>query len=599
MQNPLFEIFVFLAAACVAVPLASRFKLSPVLGYLLAGVLIGPFALGFITNPASVMDFAEFGVVMMLFVIGLELEPAVLWQLRTPILGLGGLQVVVTTAAFTLLGIAIGYPWHHSLAAGMALSLSSTALVLQLLNEKNLMDTRVGKTAFSILLFQDIAVIPILILMPLLATQPLENTSTSSSLIANLPGYVQAFIVASVITLVILGGRYLARPLFLIIARTKIKEVFTALSLALVVGIALLMELVGVSPALGAFVAGVVLANSEYRHTLETDIEPFKGLLLGLFFISVGMGIDFSMLLKFPVTILAAVAGLIAVKSSILIVLGRSFGIQTLQTIGMALALGQGGEFAFVLFQFAGGLSILQPEQVKYLTLIVALSIGATPLVMLLYNRFVVPRFKDNKPQPAFDTITDQHPIIIAGFGRCGQIIGRFLITQGLKLTVLDKDPEQIDLLRKYNFKGYYGDATRLDLLESAGAKNASLLVIAVDDVEASLAIAKLAAVEFPGLTVFARARNRKHAYMLDQLGVHYFRRELFDSSLAMAKDIMLWLGKEEASISIKVEQFRVHDENSLRKSFDFFENETVLIDYVKTSSRELEDILQRDHRSS
>ncbi len=597
MQNTLFEIFIFLAAACVAVPVASRFKLSPVLGYLIAGVLIGPYALGFITNPTRVMEFAQFGVVMMLFVIGLELEPAVLWRLRNSILGLGGLQVTVTTAVFTLLGVMLGYQWEPSLAAAMALSLSSTALVLQLLNEKNLMDTLVGKTAFAILLFQDIAVIPILILIPLLAIQHHDSSSPHASLIATLPGWLQAVIVAAVITSVILGGHYLARPVFITIARTKIREVFTALSLAVVVGIALLMQLVGVSPALGAFVAGVVLANSEYRHTLETDIEPFKGLLLGLFFISVGMGVDFSLLFKAPALILSAVITLMLVKAIILWLLGRNFGLQALQNIGLALALSQGGEFAFVLFQFAGGLSILTPEQVKLLTLIVALSIGITPLIMLWYNRTIVPRFMGMLPTPEFDTIEEQHPIIIAGFGRYGQVVGRFLISQGLKITVLEKDPDQIDLLRKFGFKGYFGDATRLDLLQNAGANKARLLVIAVDDVDASLEIARLAATEFPKLTIFARARNRKHAYMLHKLGVHYFKRELFDSSLGMAKDIMLWLGEDNAAITTMADQFRAHDEATLQKSFAFFEDESALINYAKTSREELEQILQKDYK--
>jgi glutathione-regulated potassium-efflux system ancillary protein KefC len=595
MQNSLFEIFIFLAAACIMVPLASRFKLSSVLGYLIAGILIGPFALGLIANPANVMHFAQFGVVMMLFVIGLELEPAVLWRLRTSIIGLGGLQLTLTTAAFTLLGMSLGYHWQLSLAAGMALGLSSTALVLQMLNEKKLMDTLVGKTAFSILLFQDIAVIPILVLMPLLATKGLPIDAPHTSLIAELPGWLQALIVAGVISLVILGGRYLAYPIFRTIARTNLREVFTALSLALIVGIALLMELIGVSPALGAFVAGVVLANSEYRHTLETDIEPFKGLLLGLFFISVGMGIDFTLLLNFPLPILAAVATLMLIKAAILWMLGRAFALPAMQNIGFAFALSQGGEFAFVLFQFAGGLSILQPEQAKFLTLVVALSIAATPLIMLWYNRAVVPHFTGKLPQPTFDSISEQSPIIVAGFGRFGQIIGRFLSSQGLKLTVLEKDPDQIEMLRKYDFKGYFGDATRLDLLESAGAKKARLLIIAVDDVEASLEIARLAATQFPDLTVFARARNRKHAYLLHKLGIHYFKRELFDSSLAMAKDIMIWLGHESKEMTSKTRQFRAHDETSLQASFEFFEDESAMVDFAKTNRAELAQILQGD----
>lgn len=596
MHSSLFQVFIFLTAACVVVPIASRFKLSSVLGYLIAGILIGPFALGFITDPVKVMDFAQFGVVMMLFIIGLELEPAVLWRLRTSIVGLGGLQVTLTAAAFTLLGITLGYHWQTSLAAGMALALSSTALVLQMLTEKNLLDTSCGKTAFSILLFQDIAVIPILVLMPLLAAKSMDISAPHTSLIAEFPGWLQALIVSAVIILVILAGRYLAHPIFRAIARTKLREVFTALSLALVIGIALLMELIGVSPALGAFVAGVVLANSEYRHKLETDIEPFKGLLLGLFFISVGMSIDFSLLRSFPLHILATVGTLMLIKAVILWALGRLFGIVTMENIGVALALSQGGEFAFVLLQFANGLSILQPEQAKFLTLVVALSIAVTPLIMLWYNRVIVPLFSRVLTEPVFDPISEQNPIIVAGFGRYGQIIGRFLISQGLKLTVLENDPDQIDLLRKFDYKGYFGDATRIDFLESAGAKKARLLIIAVDDVDESLKIARLARTSFPNLTVFARARNRRHAYLLHKIGVHYFKRELFDSSLEMAKDILIWLGRDSTVIKAKTEQFRAYDEVSLQNSFEFFEDEPALVNFAKTSRAELEQILQGDY---
>jgi glutathione-regulated potassium-efflux system ancillary protein KefC len=595
MQTTLFEIFVFLAAACVVVPLASRFKLGAVIGYLLAGIIIGPFALGFITDTEKVMHFAEFGVVMMLFVIGLELEPAVLWRLRKSIVGLGGLQMTLTIAAFTMIGIMLGYSWQMSVAVSMALALSSTALVLQMLKEKNLMNTSVGESSFSVLLFQDIAVIPILVLMPLLAVAGVEGGASHASLISGYPGYVQALIVASVIALVILGGHYVSSHLFRAIAKTNLREIFTALSLALVVGITLLMQMVGVSPALGAFVAGVVLANSEYRRTLETDIEPFKGLLLGLFFISVGMGIDFGLLMHSPLMILAAVALLMSVKASILWVLGRFFGLLPMHNIGYALALSQGGEFAFVLFQFAGLLAILPLEYNQFLTLVVALSIAATPLVMLWYNAVIVPRFMSTIPERPFDTIHEQHSIIIAGFGRFGQVIVRFLIAQGIKVTVLEKDPDQIELLRKFGFKGHFGDATRLDLLRSAGAEKAKLLIVAVDDVGASLDIVRLAKEEFPSLTLFARARNRQHAYDLHKLGAHYFKRELFDSSLDMAKEIMVWLGGRESDIAFKAEQFRRHDEATLKESFQFFEDQSALVNFAKTRRTELENILLSD----
>lgn len=596
MQSMLFEIFVFLAAACVVVPLASRFKLGSVLGYLLAGAAIGPFALGFITDSQEVMHFGEFGVVMMLFIIGLELEPAVLWRLRRTIVGLGGLQIVLTTAAFTALGQTMGFSWEASLAASMALSLSSTALVLQMLQEKNLMNTSIGETSFSVLLFQDIAVIPILIAMPMLAVSSAQGpVGVPDSMIAQLPLYLQALTIGAVIALVIVGGRFFSRHLFRIVARTKVQEIFTALSLAVVVGVTLLMQTVGVSPALGAFVAGLVLANSEYRRTLETDIQPFKGLLLGLFFISVGMGIDFGLLLDKPMEILAAVVALMTIKAAILYGLGRVFKMQPLHNIGCALVLSQGGEFAFVLFQFAGGLSILSPETVKFLTLIVALSIAATPLVMLWYTRFVRPRFMSVLPDRNYDAIEEKNQIILAGYGRFGQVIGRFLTGQGLKITVLEKDPDQIELLRKFGFKGYYGDATRLDLLRSAGAERAKLLVVAVDDVETSLEIVRLARAEFPNLTLFARARNRQHAYDLHQLGVAYFKRELFDSSLDMAIEIMVWLGASEAETAYKADQFRRHDEKTLKDSFAFFENEPALVNFAKTRREELEMILQSD----
>ncbi|MBY0356067.1 MAG: monovalent cation:proton antiporter-2 (CPA2) family protein [Rickettsiales bacterium] len=596
MQNGLFEVFVFLAAACVIVPLSSRLKLGSVLGYLAAGIVIGPYVLGFITEADKVMHFAEFGVVMMLFVIGLELEPAALWRLRKSILGMGGLQVSLTSATFTMIGVGIGYSWQVSLAAGLALSLSSTALVLQMLNEKNLMNTSVGESSFSILLFQDIAVIPILVLLPVLAMHSAPAVGAQASMIAQLPGYAQALVVAGVIALVILGGRYLSHHLFQAIARSKLREIFTALSLALVVGITLLMQWIGMSPALGAFVAGVVLANSEYRRTLETDIEPFKGLLLGLFFISVGMGIDFSLFGRLPLMISSAVVVLMLVKAIILWGLGRLFGLSAIHNLGYALALSQGGEFAFVLFQFSGGLSLLKPSQVNFLTLVVALSIAATPLLMLWYQRMIVPRFMSVLPVRDFDKVTEMRPVIIAGFGRFGQVIGRFLVGQGIDVTVVEKDPDQIDLIRKFGFKGFYGDATRLDLLHSVGAAKAQLLIVAVDDVAASLEIVRLAKEEFPSLTIFARARNRQHAYDLHVLGVHYFKRELFDASLNMAKHIMIWLGKPEAEVLRKAEQFYQHDEETLKESFKFFGDDKTLVSFSKTRRAELERILQSDN---
>lgn len=596
MDSALFNIFIFLAAACVVVPLVSHFKLGAVLGYMIAGVLIGPFVLGLIADSQEIMTFAEFGVIMMLFVIGLEVEPERLWRLRRSILGMGGIQVAITAIAFGALGYLFGYGWKMSLAVGMALSLSSTALVLQILQEKNLLKTPIGETSFSVLLFQDIAVIPILILMPLLAGGAgATSAAPHPHALSHFPGWVQTLAVALAILTVIFVGRYLSPHLFRIIAKAKLREVFTATSLALVVGITLLMELVGVSPALGVFLAGVVLANSEYRRTLEVDIEPFKGLLLGLFFISVGMGMDFNLLIREPIQLLLGLGILMGTKALILFILGRVFCLDSKQSIGFALSLSQGGEFAFVLFQFAGGLNILPPEQVKFLTLLVALSMACTPLLMQLYSSQIVPRFMSLLPQRDFDKIDEIHPVIIAGFGRVGQVIGRFLLAQGVEVTVLENDPDQIDTLRKFGFKAYFGDATRMDMLEAAGAAKAKFLVVAVDDADSALKIVRQAKEDFPGLKIFARARNRRHAYELAQLGVDYFKRETFDSSLGMGGAIMVALGASEAAVRRNAERFAALDEANLLKSFEFFDNEPEMVNFAKTSREELDRILQTD----
>ncbi len=594
MDNVLLNIFIFLAAVCIVVPLAGKFRLGSVLGYLTAGVLIGPYALGFIQNPEQIMHFAEFGVVMMLFLIGLELEPSALWRLRKAIIGLGGLQVAVTTAAFTCLGIFLGYSWQASLAAGMALSLSSTALVLQMLEEKGLLQTTAGESSFAVLLFQDIAVIPILILMPLLAG-PNDGMALHVGFLSGLPGWLHTLVVAGVIASMVTAGRPLSRRVFQFVARTHLREVFTATSLALIVGITLLMRAVGVSPALGAFVAGLVLANSEYRHTLNADIQPFKGLLLGLFFISVGMGMDFGLFSAHPFQVLSAVAGLVAVKLVILYILGRVFGLRFGQNALFACALAQGGEFAFVLLQYSGSLNILDTAQAAFLTLTVALSMVATPFVLIINERFVVPRFMSVLPERAYDAIEEHNPVIIAGYGRFGQIIGRFLRAQGIKVTILEKDPDQIELLRKFGGSGYFGDASRLELLLSAGADKAKLLVVAVDDADKCLEIVKLARENFPALKIFARARNRRHAYELHKSGVDYFRRETFDSSLTMAQEAMVVLGASAEAMRFKAQQFLRHDENTLHTSFGFFEREPELIDFARQARDELERILQQD----
>lgn len=596
-SHALFEVFVFLAAACVAVPLTSRFKLGSVLGYLVAGVLIGPYAFGLIGNPEEIMHFAEFGVVMMLFLIGLELAPAKLWRMRKTILGLGGLQVVLTLIAITALGRLAGYDWSSSIAVGMALSLSSTALVLQMLQEKKLLNTKVGETSFSVLLFQDIAVIPMLILMPLLAgTSAVDPTMAESEpWVRSLAGWEHALLVAAVIGGVVLAGNVLARPIFRIIARTNLREVFTATSLALVVGITLLMLQVGVSPALGAFIAGVVLANSEYRHTLEANIEPFKGLLLGLFFISVGMGADFGLLAEKPIRLIAAVLALASIKILIIYGLTKLFKHPSAPAIGATLALAQGGEFAFVLFQYADSLSILKKSQMDFLTMVVALSMAFSPVLMLFYTYVVVPRANKPAGDVDYDTVTEKSPVILAGYGRFGQIVGRYLTANGIAVTVLEKSPDQIEMLRKFGHKGFFGDASRLDLLRSAGVEEAKMLIVAVDDPDACLDIARMAREHFPDLTIYSRARNRRHAYELHKAGVSYFRRETFDSALNMAQKAAIELGFDEEKAARRAEKFRQHDEEALEKSYEFFEEERTMASFSRQASGELERILKED----
>jgi len=593
-QHILLNVFIFLAAASVMVPIASRFKLGSVIGYLIVGILIGPYGFKLIGNAEQIMHFAEFGVVMMLFLIGLELEPSKLWKLRKLIVGLGGLQVILTTSAFTGIGLVMGYEWRPCLAISMALALSSTALVLQMLQEKNLLKTTEGETSFAVLLFQDIAVIPILIIMPLLDKHNAVSINLQEpSFITQLPNSLHALLIAGVIGAIILAGHYLSRHLFLIIARTHLREVFTAFSLALVVGITLLMEYIGVSPALGAFIAGVVLANSQYKHTVEADIQPFKGLLLGLFFISVGMGMNFTLFSQQMSLIIAAVLALITTKALILSILGRAFELTKIQTIGLALALSQGGEFAFVLLRYASETTVIPSSAEGFFTLVVALSMLATPFLMLLYHRFVVPKFMSIIPHREYDPINEKNGIILAGYGRYGQIIGRLLNGEHIKVTVLEKNPEQIELLRKFGYKGYFGDASRLDLLQSAGAQHAKLLIVAIGNAETNLEIVKLAKQEFPHLKIYVRARNRRHAYELHKAGVDYFRRELFDSSLTMTKEILKFLDYKDDDIEKKALAFQQHDEATLYKSFEFFEEETDLINFARQAKGELERILQ------
>ncbi|MGB3493527.1 MAG: glutathione-regulated potassium-efflux system protein KefC [Elainellaceae cyanobacterium] len=605
-----FQAFIYLMAAVLSVPIAQRLGLGSVLGYLIAGVIIGPFVLSLVgEQQEDVMHFAEFGVVMMLFLIGLELQPSLLWRLRGPILGLGGLQVAVTTGAIALIAILVGLPWQMGLAIGMTLALSSTAIVLQTLSEKGLMKTESGQASFSVLLFQDIAVIPMLALMPLLARGTPETALASGSVIlvaaesvaaessTALSGWQQTLLVIGIVGGIIIAGRFLMRPVFRFIADTRLREVFTATALLLVIGIALAMQTVGLSPALGTFVAGVVLAENEYRHELETDIEPFKGLLLGLFFISVGASIDFNVLFRQPLLILGLVAGLIVLKGLVLFILGRFFKQSLSQNLLFATALAQGGEFCFVLFSFAQQNNVLPGSVTSPLVVVVALSMGLTPLMMIVNERLVQPRFKSlGESDRQADTIDDgETPVIIAGFGRFGQIVGRLLIANGFRATVLDHDPAHIEMLRKFGHKVFYGDSSRIDLLHAAGAHEAKLFVVAIDDPEKALRTIDIVRKHFPHLKILARAIDRRHSYELIRQGVEVVERETFESSLNMGVEALKLLGYRAYRAHRAARTFRKHDIEAMHEMAYLHGDQPSLVARSHQLSSDLQEILQSD----
>jgi monovalent cation:proton antiporter-2 (CPA2) family protein len=589
MSGGLYQAFIYLLAAIVAVPLAKRLGLGSVIGYLLAGAVIGPYALRFVDGGGDVMHFAEFGVVMMLFVIGLEVRPALLWQMRRPILGLGGLQVLGSAVVLGAVALWCGLPWKSSLAVGLILTMSSTAIVLQSLGERGLMKTPAGESSFAVLLFQDIAVIPILALIPLLALDPGAATASHPGIIAGLPGWKQAIVVVGAVVAIVFAGRFLLRPFFRYIADTRLREMFTATALFIVVGIAILMQKLGLSPALGTFVAGVVLAESEYRVQLEADIEPFKGLLLGLFFISVGASIDFSLIGQRPGTIALIVTGLLVLKFIVLLALGRLFKLKAGEGMLFAFALAQGGEFAFVLFSFATQNAVLQVDVANLLVASVALSMAAAPILLMIEEKLVRPRFQKCEPERVADEIDEhENPVILAGFGRFGHIIGRLLRANGFGTTVLDHDADQVETLSKYGMKSFYGDASRLDLLHAAGAARAKLFVLAIDDEAKTLQIIETIQHEFPRLKILARATSRQHAYEILRLGVNQVYRETLGSALDLSVDALRELGMDERRARRAAEIFRKHDEASVREMAKLRDDDD---DYISVARKHIENL--------
>jgi monovalent cation:proton antiporter-2 (CPA2) family protein len=588
-ESFLAQAFVYLLAAVISVPIAKRLGLGSVLGYLLAGAAIGPFALGFIGEEGGdVMHFAEFGVVMMLFVVGLELQPRLLWRLRGPILGMGGAQVLGTGLLLGAAGWCMGFPWNQSLAAGLILAMSSTAIVLQSLAEKGQLTTHAGRSAFAVLLFQDIAVIPLLALLPLLAL----SAGGLQEAHAALPAWQQALLTFGAVAVIVGGGRFLIRPVFRYIAGTKLREMFTAFALLLVVGIALLMQSVGLSPALGTFLAGVMLADSEFRHELESDLEPFKGLLLGVFFIAVGAGIDFALIGAEPLRITAWVVGLIALKASVLFVIARTSRLPAQDVSLFTLALAQGGEFCFVLLAFAENASVLPVSLVKPLTAVVALSMALTPLLFLLHEKLLLPRLQRRDNPRVQDAVEDEgNPVIIAGFGRFGHVIGRLLKAHHIGTTVLDLDSEQVDFIRRIGLKLFYGDASRPDLLHAAGVGKAKLFVLAIDDEEKTLSIVRTLRHDFPQLTILARASGRIHAYRLIEAGAQHIYRETLGSSLEMGAEALHQLGMSEADAWRAAETFCGQDDRSVRHMAQVFKEHALDDTYLSEARRQVEEM--------
>ncbi len=588
-MNFLPEVIVFLIAACIAVPLSRKSGFGSVLGYLAAGVIIGPWCLRLITGVGAILSFSQIGVVLLLFIIGLELQPSRLWVLRRTVFGMGAVQVLVSTLLLTLAACALGLGLGAALVAGFGLSLSSTAFVLQMLAEKKQLTDHHGRAAFGVLLFQDIAAIPVLALL---------RVMHGGTAIHQAHFLTSVIIIAAAVVALVLGGRWLLRPLFRFIVRFGNPEIFTATALLIVLGAGLIADAIGLSMGLGAFIAGVLLADSSYRHELEANIEPFKGLLLGLFFVAVGMSANLGLLAKIPLIVIGVVFGMLVLKGLVLYLTGRFCKLPGAASRRLAVEMSLGGEFAFVIFNTAAGYHLFSQSTVDLLNLAVILSMAVTPF-LVLFDEKVIQRYqKDNAP-PEFDRIDEPgNPVIIAGFGRFGQVVGRLLRMQKIAFTALEADHEQVDVIRRFGNKIYFGDASHLDLLRAARAEQAKFLVLAIDDVEASVRTAAMVRKHFPNLTILARARNRHHAHLLMELGVRIIVRETLFSSLRLAENLLEELGMEQQAVARTIATFRKHDNDLLQRQFAVFRDEAKLIQTSREAAKELELLLEEDRRS-
>lgn len=596
----LLQALVYLAAGVISVPIAKRLGLGSVLGYLIAGVIVGPFAVGLVGDAGDVMAFAEFGVVILLFLIGLEVRPALLWEMRTSIFGLGAAQMVASATAVGAVVLLAGADWRVALAAGLILAMSSTAIVLQNLEEKGLRQGPVGQAAFGVLLFQDLAVIPLFALLPLLALAPGAAEAAGGhggSILAGQPEWLRILATFAAVAVVVVGGRYLTRPMFRFIAAARLREIFTASALLLVVGVAALMELVGLSPALGAFLAGVVLAESEFRRELETDIEPFRGLLLGLFFITVGAGLDLGLVAARPVLVISLTLALMAAKFLAMWAVGMAFRRSRRDAATIAVSLAQGGEFAFVLLGFVAGANVLTAGDAALATAVVALSMALTPIAFALYEKLVLNRAA-GLAEPEKLAFDDGAPdAIVAGFGRFGQIATRLLTANDFKVVLLDSSIEQIDTIRRFGWRVHYGDATRLDLLRAAGADKARLLLVAIDDKDKAVELVKSATEYFPNLTIIARAFDRRHAYELVRVGGDDVVRETFESALLFGKKALLRLGLSDRRAAKAVTLFREHDMTLFKKLAPVYGEEERYAMAVRDSRETMEKLLAEEMR--
>ena len=587
-MNFLPQVAVFLIAACLAVPLSRKSGFGSVLGYLVAGVVIGPWGLKLITDVPTILEFADLGVVLLLFIIGLELQPSRLWVMRKTVFGMGVVQVTATTLLLALAGRALGLAPVPALVAGFGLSLSSTAFVLQMLGEKQQLALHHGRAAFGILLFQDVAAIPVLALLGVLYGE--------KELVASHVGMKLAVIVA-VLAVLATGGRIVLRHLFQRIVQFGNPEIFTAAALLIVIGAGLTANSIGLSMGLGAFVAGVMLADSSYRHEFEANIEPFKGLLLGLFFMAVGMSVNLGLIRDTPLAVAGVLAGLLFLKMAALYGIGKTFQLPGAGARNLAYVLPAGGEFAFVIFNAAAGYQLFDEALRDLLNVAVTLSMAATPFLVLFNERVVQPFMEEHK-EPEYDRIDEPgNPVIIAGFGRFGQIVGRLLRMKQIPFTALEANAENIDTLRRFGSKVYYGDASRFELLRAAKADQAKFLVLAVDDVEASVKTAEMARKHFPNLTILARARNRYHSHLLRELGIEHIVRETYYSSLKMGEDLLAELGLPQPEIERTVEMFQKHDDALLKRQFAVFRDEDKLVQTSKEAAAELEQLLQEDRQ--